>query len=258
MGDIEITRHGATQVLRFNRPEKKNALTAAMYTALADALEAGDRDPAITAHAFLGGDGVFSAGNDIGEVVASASGDGGVMQAIIRFVRLLPLVEKPMLAGVDGLAVGIGTTLLFHCDFVLASERATFRTPFLDLGLVPEAASSLLGPRRIGHPRAFELLVLGASFDAERMREAGLVNAVVPADELAPRILAVGEALAQKPPEALAAARRLMRGDPTAVSAAVEAEAAIFARQLRSPEAAEAFRAFIEKRRPDFARIRGA
>ena len=254
MNDVEITRVGAVQVMRLNRPAKKNALTGEMYDALSDALEAGDQDGTVGVHVVLGSGGVFTSGNDIAEFLASSTGDQAVLKAVLRFIRLLPRVGKPMLAGVDGLAVGIGTTLLFHCDMVFATPQARFQTPFLDLGLVPEAGSSLLMPARMGYARAFEMLVLGASMDAEAMAAAGLVNAIVAADGLERHVLAVAAALAAKPPEALALARRLMRSDTEAVARRTDEEAAIFARQLRSAEAREAFQAFLEKRPPNFAR----
>lgn len=257
MSDIEITRIGAAQVARFNRPQKKNALTGEMYSALCDALESGDKDDRIATHVFLGSSGVFSAGNDIGEFLRSAVGDNAVLKAVLRFIRLLPRVEKPMLAGVDGVAVGIGTTLLFHCDLVYATRAARFQTPFLDLGLVPEAGSSLLMPARLGYTRAFEMLVLGTVTDAEAMRESGLVNAIVAAEELDERTLAAAEALAAKPPVALAAARRLLRGDKDVLARRIDQEAEIFSRQLQTGEAREAFQAFLEKRPPDFRRTKG-
>ena len=257
MSDMVIERSGAAQVMRFNRPDKKNALTGAMYDAMSDALESGDKDDGVAVHVFLGSGGVFTAGNDLAEFLASSSGDQSALKSVLRFISLLPRVKKPMLAGVDGLAVGIGTTLLFHCDMVFATSAARFQTPFLDLGLVPEAGSSLLMPARMGYARAFEMLVLGAPMGAEAMVSAGLVNAIVDAAALEAHVLGVAGALARKPPEALALARRLMRGDGDALSLRTNEEAAIFARRLRSAEAREAFQAFFEKRPPDFAKLRG-
>jgi len=256
MSEIEVTRAGPVQVMRLNRAEKKNALTGAMYTALADALEAGDGDDGIAVHVVLGSGGVFSAGNDIGDFARSATGDGAVLEAVLRFVRLLPRIRKPLIAGVDGLAVGIGTTLLLHCDLVYATPDARFRTPFLDLALVPEAGSSLLMPARFGYQRAFEMLVLGETFAAERLREAGLINAIIEPGGLEPHVLHVAALLAAKPPRALALARQLMRGDTARLAEVIEAELRVFSEQLRSAEAQEAFAAFLEKRPPDFARIR--
>lgn len=256
MSNVEIARVAATQVLRLNRPEKKNALTGDMYDALSDALEAGDKDPDVAVHVFFGNKVAFTAGNDIGEFLSSSRGGPSALKAVLRYVRLLPRVAKPMLAGVDGLAVGIGTTLLFHCDMVYASTAARFQTPFLDLGLVPEAASSLLMPARMGYARAFEMLVLGQAMDGAEMHAAGLVNAIVESDALEAHVLGVAAQLARKPPAALAQARLLMRGDREAVVRRIDEEAVIFAQQLQSTEAHEAFQAFVEKRTPDFTKRR--
>lgn len=253
MTDITIAQTDGVQVIRIERPEKKNALTSAMYAAMTEALLRGDADPAVAAHAILGSGGVFSAGNDIADFLATSKGAGGLAQSTERFIRTLPLVAKPLIAGVDGLAVGVGTTLLFHCDLVYATPAATFSTPFLDLGLVPEAGSSLLMPMRMGHARAFEMLVLGETFTAERAREAGIVNAVVGADLLEPTVLRSGKRLAAKPPEALTQARRLLRGETGPVLERIDLEVQAFRERLASPEAQEAFLAFLEKRRPNFA-----
>ncbi len=252
MSDIEIARAGGAQLIRFTRAAKRNALTGAMYAAMLDAFDAGDRDPSVAAHAILGSGGIFTAGNDIVDFLATARGADGLAAEVVRFVRALPAVAKPVIAGVDGPAVGIGTTLLLHCDLVYATPGASFATPFLDLGLVPEAGSSLLMPARMGHARAFEMLVLGEIFTAERAREAGLVNAVVPTAELEETVAAAARRLAAKPPEALAAARRLMRGDPAPILDRIDAEIAAFRERLTSSEAVEAFEAFLEKRPPSF------
>ncbi len=250
---IEITRQGPVQILRFNRPEKKNAITGAMYQMLTEALKSGDASPDIAAHVFLGSGGSFCAGNDIGDFLAAAQkGSGG---PVLDFIALLPKMQKPMIAGVSGLAIGIGVTLLFHCDLVYATPDATFTTPFLNLGLLPEAGSSLLGPRLMGPQRAFEMLVLGETFIAERARQAGLVNDIVAADGLEAKVISIAERLATKPPEALALSRRLLKGDVAEVSKRVGEEAALFAQRLSTPEAREAFQAFLEKRPPDFAKL---
>jgi enoyl-CoA hydratase/carnithine racemase len=249
MTDITVTTEGAVQTLRFSRPAKKNAITGAMYDALSDAFEAGDADPKVSVHVLLGSEGVFSAGNDIKDFLSSGPGGGGVAAQILRFVRTLPQVKKPIIAAVDGLAVGVGTTLLFHCDLVYATPEAVFSTPFADLALVPEAGSSLLMPRRMGYARAFEMLGLGAVFSAERMREAGVVNAVVPQPELEAVAMTAAKLLARKPPEALAATRRLMRGDPVEILARIDAEAAVFVARLASAEAKAAFEAFLARGR---------
>jgi enoyl-CoA hydratase/carnithine racemase len=165
-GEIAIWRDGGVQVLRIARPEKKNALTGAMYRALSDAIETGDADRLIAAHILIGSDGIFTAGNDLGEFLATARGTGDLGTDVLRFIRLLPAIKKPLIAAVDGSAIGIGTTLLFHADLVYATPGAMFATPFLDLGLIPEAASSLLMPRRIGYGRAFAMLALGEPVSA--------------------------------------------------------------------------------------------
>ncbi|WP_414463259.1 crotonase/enoyl-CoA hydratase family protein [Hyphomicrobium sp. DY-1] len=250
--EIAIWRDGPVQILRIARPEKKNALTAAMYGALADAIEAGDADDTIAAHILTGSGGVFTAGNDIGDFLATARGTGGLDKNVVRFIRLLPLIKKPLIAAVDGNAIGIGTTLLFHCDLVYAAPDATFATPFLDLGVVPEAASSLLMPARMGYTRAFAMLALGDPLSADDALAAGFVNAIVPASDLEATALAAAKRLSAKPPEALAVARRLMRGDPEIILARMDEEVAAFRERLRSPEAVEAFTAFFEKRPPNF------
>lgn len=254
MDGLEISTTGAAQMIRFARPEKKNALKSVMYTAIREALVAGDQNPAIAAHVFIGSEGVFTAGNDIGEFAERAKGDTGLSGHVQDFIRHLPHVEKPMIAAVDGLAVGIGTTLLFHCDLVYATPNASFRTPFLNLGLVPEAGSSLIAPMSMGYARAFELLVLGEPFDAERGREAGFVNNIVSAGELEAVALKSVERLAAKPPGALAASRKLLRNNTAAVASRIDEEIEIFAERLQTPEAREAFTAFFEKRPPNFKR----
>ena len=244
------------QTLRFNRPEKKNALTREMYDCMTQALIAGDASDKVAVHVFLGSPGVFTAGNDIKDFAAFDGKARDPDSGASGLIRRLPVVEKPMIAAVDGLAIGIGTTMLLHCDLVYASPAAIFRTPFLDLGVVPEAGSSLLAPLRLGAQRAFELLCLGDAFDAQRACQAGMVNQVVAADELEAVAMKAAARLALKPPGALVAARKLMRGDTSAILAQIERESALFAERLASDEAKEAFSAFLEKRAPDFSRFR--
>ncbi len=254
MTELDISIRNRTQVIRFNRPDKKNALKSDMYQAMTEALIKGDASPDVTSHLFIGNGGVFTAGNDIAEFLERSKGGSALGTPVVSFIKQLPQVQKPMIAAVDGLAVGIGTTLLFHCDLVYATPTASLRTPFIDLGLVPEAGSSLLAPMRMGYARAFELLVLGEPFSAERAREAGIVNAIVPAGELEATAMKAAARLAAKAPEALALSRRLMRGDVSAIVARVDEEAKIFGARLSSPEAKEAFSAFMEKRAPDFSK----
>ena len=243
---ILISVSDDVQTIRFNRPEKKNALTSDMYLRLTEALRAGDRDDRIRVHLFLGGDGAFTAGNDIGDFIRFAE-DGAVGEPVQAFLRTLAGTRKPMVAGVDGLAIGIGTTLLLHCDLAFASERSTFRTPFTDLGLVPEAASSLLAPRLMGHVRAFELLVSGKPYSARDALDAGLVNAVVSDDDLEAVANKAASDLAAKPPEAVAISRQLLRGDRADALQQIDLELQHFAERLKSSEAQAAFAAFMDK-----------
>lgn len=257
MAEIDIKLADGIQVIRFTRPEKKNAFTGAMYDAMSAALDEGERSDDIAVHVFIGSGGAFNAGNDISDFVRRAnSGPDGIPTPSLNFIRRLPKVTKPMIAAVDGLAIGVGTTMLFHCDLVYATPAASLRTPFLDLGLVPEAASSLTAVLRMGYARAFELLCLGEPFNAERAKDAGIVNAIVPAEELEAVALKAAVRLTKKPRDALMAARRLMRGQVDAFCAQIEAEAKVFQTRMKSAEAQEAFAAFFEKRPPDFAKLR--
>jgi enoyl-CoA hydratase/carnithine racemase len=246
--DIEISREGAVMSAAFARPSKKNAITGAMYEALIEAFEAAERDANVGAFVLSGKGGVFTAGNDLGDFVALATGAApanGRDFPAGRFTRKLATFEKPLVAAVDGLAVGVGTTLLFHCDLVYATPEARFQTPFVNLGLVPEAGSSLLAPQRFGHARAAELLMLGEPLGAEEARALGLVNALVPQGELIAHAMARAAALAAKPRAALLATRRLMRGDLEALKARMGEETHAFSAALASPEAHAAFRAFL-------------
>jgi enoyl-CoA hydratase/carnithine racemase len=251
---IEVTIASGVQTLRLMRPQKKNALTREMYSALATALKSGEEARNVRAHVILGSGGSFSAGNDLADFM-SREGEGTIDGPVIAFLTGVLDAKKPLVAGVDGPAVGIGTTLLLHCDLVYASPAATFKTPFLDLGLVPEAASSLLLPMRMGHARAFDMLCLGTVFDARRAEAAGLVNAIVPAPELDEHTIGAARRLAQKPATALALSRKLLRGSNELVRVRMQEEFRQFKERLTSPEAQEAFRAFFEKRPPDFTKI---
>jgi len=232
-----------------------------MYQAMSEALDASEKNDAIAVHVFIGSGGVFSAGNDINDFLRRAQavvgGDGqGIPTPSLDFIRRLPRVTKPMIAAVDGLAIGVGTTMLLHCDLVYATPAASLRTPFLDLGLIQEAGSSLTAPARLGYPRAFEMICLGEPFSAERAHQAGLVNAIVPAEQLEATAMAAARRLAAKPRQALMLARRLLRQGFPDLGAMIDQEAAAYAVLMRSPEAREAFTAFLEKRPPDFAKAR--
>lgn len=251
---ISIGVEDGVNIMRFTRPDKKNALTTAMYAAMNAAIVAAEHDPHVVAHLFMGSGGIFSAGNDLGDFLARAKGDARATTATVEFVSRLPLIKKPMIAAADGLAVGVGATLLLHCDLVYGTPTLTLRTPFVDIGLVPEAGSSLLGPQRLGYARAFELLVLGEPMSADTALACGLVNRIVPASELETIARAAAQKLAAKPPQALATARALLRGDPALVQARILAELKILDERMVSPEAREAFTAFLEKRPAKFHR----
>lgn len=261
MSEVSITVRDGVQVLKISRIDKKNALTGSMYDAMREALTAAEKNDDIACHVFLGDGGCFTAGNDVNDFMRRAQTPPTPGEKIrapsTDFIRTLPGVTKPMIAGVDGLAVGIGVTLLLHCDMVIASDRATFRAPFLDLGIIQEAGSSLIGPARLGHQAAFELLILGQLWNAARAKETGLVNWVTTPEDLEKTALGVAANLAGKPREALMHARRMMRGGtPAQISEVIEQEVQVYAGLFRSPEAKEAFSAFLEKRKPDFAKAR--
>ncbi len=243
---VLIERDGDVLVATLNRPDKKNALTGAMYRALREALATASAEAAIGAVLVTGAGGVFCAGNDIGDFLAGAQAAArdGEASPGARFIRALARFEKPIVAAIEGQAVGIGTTLCFHCDLVYAAPSARFAMPFVNLGLVPEAGSSMLVPRRFGLGGASELLLLGQTYNAARAREIGLVAEVVAPETLKTHALVKAKALAAKPRAALLATRKLMRGDAEALYAHMEEELAAFARALKSPEARAAFEAF--------------
>ena len=231
-GAVAVTDDGAIRIIRMNRPEKKNALTLAMYTDMTRALREADQSDAIRCVMFAGAPGAFCAGNDIGD-----------------FLKALALGQKPMVAAVAGVAIGIGTTMLLHCDHVVAGADAMFSTPFLKLALIPEAASTLLAPMRMGYARAFSLLMMGRPLSAEEAKAAGLVNTVVDAAEVDAVALQAAREIAALPPGALAVARRLMRGNRDAVIKQIEAESMHFEDLLKSDEARAAFQAFLARKK---------
>jgi len=245
---ILVERRGPVQLIRMNRPDKKNALTRAMYEAMSEALRSGDADPDVRVHVFLGVPGAFSAGNDLNDFMAVATGGDGGLE-VWNFLDALAGSQKPIVSGVDGIAVGIGTTLNLHCDLTFATPRTLFRTPFVDLGLVPEAGSSLLAPAVLGRQQAFALLALGEGFSAERAKEAGLIYAVVGEDELESAVMDAANLVASKPPQALRIARDLMLGDRDAVKARIREEGAHFQQRLQSDEARAALIAFMTRKK---------
>lgn len=246
---VKVARDGAVLVVTLARPEKKNALTGAMYEALIAAFAAASDDPEVAALVIEGDGGVFCAGNDIGDFIAYASAPGAVAGELpgVRFIHALARFAKPLVAAVDGAAIGIGATLCLHCDLVYASPTARFHMPFVDLGLAPEAGSSLLAPLRFGRARAAEYLLLGEPFDGEAARAGGLVNAVVDAGSLRALAHAKAKALAAKPRQAMLTMRRLIRGDEAALLARMDEEVKLFTAALKSPEAQAAFVAFMKR-----------
>lgn len=252
MLDILEHRDGGVMTLTFNRLDRKNSITAAMYAQLADALEGAAQDEAVRAVVIQGHETVFCAGNDIADFLQQPPADQAA--PVFRFLRALATFEKPLLAAVAGPAVGIGTTLLLHCDLVYAGDNAAFSMPFVNLGLCPEAASSLLLPAMFGHHRAAEALLLGEPFFPEAAMEVGLVNRVLPPTEVNAYAQAQARKLSAKPLSSLMATKRLMkRHQQSQVLGVMAEEGAEFGRMLREPAAKEAFGAFMEKRKPDFS-----
>jgi len=252
--DVVVSSSNGVLEVRFNRPAKKNAITLAMYGMVAGALEAADRNPAVRAVLFSAEGETFSSGNDIMDFASAGPTFEGSPQA--RLLEAFVAFEKPMVAAVQGAAIGIGATMLLHCDLVYGIETTRLRMPFVSLGLVPEAASSLLLPRRVGHGVAAEMLLLGAWIDAERAAHLGLLNSIVrPAAELTAFARAKASELAALPPKAIKNTRALLRGDVGPVRARIAEEGRHFSEALASAEAREAFTAFIERRAPDFSKL---
>lgn len=246
---VIVTDDGPVRTIRMNRPEKKNALTAAMYEAMAQAIESANAASPIRCVLIAGAPGAFSAGNDLGDFMKAATGGEGLGNSVMRFLYALARAERPLVAAVQGVAVGIGTTMMLHCDYVVAATDARFSTPFVALGLVPEAASSLLAPRLMGHRRAFELLVMGKPLSGEEAKAAGLINQVAPAGEVEAEAMKAARAIAALPPEGVAISRRLMKGAPDEVVKRMDDEAAAFKQRLGSLEAREAFAAFFARKK---------
>ena len=254
MSDILTHIDAGVMTLTFNRLDKKNSITGDMYAAMAQAVDQAQDDAAIRVLVIQGHESIFSAGNDIGDFLNQPPSTQE--SPVFRFLRGIATFEKPMLAAVAGPAVGIGTTLLFHCDLVYAGDNAAFSMPFVNLGLCPEAASSLLVPRMFGYHRAAEALLMGEPFFAEAAQEVGLVNRVVPPTEVNGYAQAQARKLAAKPLSSLIETKRLMKGSDTqAVLQKMAEEGASFGRMLREPAAREAFGAFMEKRHPDFSKV---
>ncbi|MDQ8731984.1 crotonase/enoyl-CoA hydratase family protein [Bradyrhizobium sp. LHD-71] len=252
MSHVLVRDEGAVRVITMNRPEKKNALTQEMYHSIAGALDSATGDKAIRCIVIAGQPGAFTAGNDLADFMAAGSsgerqefgtsGGATLLHALLRN-------PKPLVAAVDGVAVGIGTTMMFHCDYVVATKASMFATPFVGLGLVPEGASSLLMPRALGHQKAFEILVMGRRIDGEAAHHAGFVNQVAAPGQAEADALTVAQEIAALPPEAVAISKRLMRLPPEQVAERFALEGKHFGEQMRSPEALSAFKGFLDRKR---------
>ena len=250
-GQLIVTDEGETRVITFRRLEKKNAITQDMYREMSHAIDTAQNNPAIRCLIITGGSGVFTAGNDIDDFLkaSTAEDDQGAANNAIKFLYSLAHNEKPIIAAVDGIAIGIGTTMLFHCDYVLASTTATFSTPFIHLGLVPEGASSLLMPRTMGYQRAFAMLVMGRTFTAEDAHTAGFVNMVVSPGHTEIEARKIARDICKLPAEAVAISRKLLRLPPEVLTRQIDEESHLFHERMRSKEAVAAFKAFFARKR---------
>jgi enoyl-CoA hydratase/carnithine racemase len=256
-GDRRMTEHlivtddQHTRIIKMRRPEKKNAITQDMYRAMSHAIDTAQNNPDIRCFMITGGSGVFTAGNDVEDFLKDSTSNADTRGAsnAVKLLYSFAHNAKPIIAAVDGVAIGIGTTMLFHCDYVLASKTATFATPFVQLGLVPEGASSLLMPRTMGHQRAFAMLVMGRSMDADEAREAGFVNEVVAPGHTEAEARKIARDICALPAEAVAISRRLLKLPPEDMTRRIDQESHLFGERLRSREAMAAFKAFAERKK---------
>ena len=251
-GHVTVTDADGVRTIALRRPEKKNALTQDMYRAMSEAIDGAQADTSIRCLVISGGSGVFTAGNDLEDFLKDGTSNTGTPRAsnAIKFLHSLAHNAKPIVAAVDGIAIGIGTTMLFHCDQVIASTKASFATPFIHLGLVPEGASSLLAPWLMGHQRAFSMLVMGHSLSAEDGRVAGFVNKVVAPEALEAEAHKVAREIAALPAEAVAASRKLLKHAPEDLTRRIDHESQLFGERMRSAEAVAAFKAFFARKKP--------
>jgi len=251
--ELIVTRAGAVTEIRYNRPEKKNALTRAMYEGVVAAFQSAENDPAIRVIMLTGTGDTFTSGNDIKDFQQRAENRNA--SAASPFLTALSTLKKPLIAAVNGAAIGVGTTMLAHCDLIVAARSARFVMPFTRLGLVPEAGSSLLFPQLLGHQRASAMLLLGDAMDAETALAAGFVYQVVDDAELMHAAHALAGRLAALPPQAIRQTKQLMRRGKPDLPGRISEELELFRAHVASPEAAEAFAAFMEKRPADFSRF---
>jgi enoyl-CoA hydratase/carnithine racemase len=247
---IVIENQDGISCIMMNRPEKKNALTIAMYSAMTDSIQQAERDGRVRVILIQGAGGCFTSGNDLKDFLDSPPKDEN--SPVFAFMKAISRAEKPIVAAVSGLAVGIGTTMLLHCDLVYAGANTKFSMPFVNLGLCPEAGSSFLLPLLAGHRRASELLLLGESFTAEKAKEIGLVNAVCDDAEVLHYAMEQARKLAAQPPASVRLTKALLkRANAATIETTISEEAGLLMNRLASPEAAEAFKAFFERRKPD-------
>jgi enoyl-CoA hydratase/carnithine racemase len=254
--DILTNKKNGILTIEFNRPEKKNSITASMYQAIADALEDAQSDAQVRVILFCGKQDIFSAGNDLEDFMNTPAQVDLADRPVAQFMLQLSTAAKPVIAAVAGAAIGIGTTMLLHCDLVYAADNAKFSMPFAKLGLCPEFASSMLLPQLIGYQRAAEKLLVGESFSGQEAFEMGLVAKVLPQDKLLPFVNAQAAKLAALPASSLRTTKRLMKAVQTdAIMVRMQEESKFFSAMLLSPEAKEAFTAFFERRKPDFTKF---
>jgi len=248
---IIVTDEDSTRTIVMRRPEKKNTLTQEMYLAMSDAIDSAQSNPAIRCLVLTGRAGVFTAGNDISDFLqaATAKDDGMRPKNAVIFLQSLVHNRKPIIAAVDGIAIGIGTTMVFHCDYVIASTTATFQSPFIQYGLVPEGASSLLLPRMVGHQRAFSMLVMGRPMSAQDARAAGIVNTVVPPGHAIVEARKVAREICALPADAVAISRKLLKLPTEDLVRRIDQEDHFFGERMRSPEAIAAFQNFFLRKK---------
>ena len=250
-GHLIVTDEDSTRVITLRRPEKKNAITQEMYREMSDAIDKSQNNPNIRCIIITGGSGVFTAGNDVDDFLKDGTSNTDAPRAsnAVKFLYSLAHNVKPIVAAVDGVAIGIGTTMLFHCDYVLASTTAKFSTPFIHLGLVPEGASSLLMPRTMGHHRAFAMLVMGRTMTADDARVAGFVNTVVAPGHTEVEARKVAREICALPAEAMAISRKLLKLPPEDMTRRIDQEGHLFGERMRSREAVAAFKAFFARKK---------
>jgi enoyl-CoA hydratase/carnithine racemase len=251
---VKVEVDAGVMTITLARPDKKNALSNAMYGVLADSLERADSDPSVRVVVFQADGDSFSSGNDLQDFAAQATGAFTGERHVMRFLKNLAKATRPLVAAVQGQAVGVGTTMLLHCDLVFTSPDAKLTVPFVNLALVPEAASSLLLPARIGHARAYAMFALGEAVSGETAAAWGIANDCVPLDELRAKARAAADQLAKRPLGALTATKGLMR-DAETIAALMDREGELFGQRLQTAEAREAFMAFAERRAPDFSKV---